>query len=68
MLRIERQQKCFSRLELPDDLCGRIRYRAVRIFRSLFWISPDQFFAEVGEELFVVAKRLNPLEIGAGQS
>lgn len=61
MLRIERQQKCFSRLE--QTTCADASITERYDLQEFIFNSPDQFFAEVGEELFVVAKEVQPSEI-----
>ena len=61
MLRIERQQKCFTRLEQPKLVEVSITERYD--LQEFIFNSPEQFFAEIGQDLFVIGKEINPSEL-----
>lgn len=61
MLRIERQQKRFTRLDEPKLAEASITERYD--LQEFIFNSPEQFFAEVGEELFVVGKEIQPSQV-----
>jgi hypothetical protein len=61
MLRIERQQKRFTRLNEPRLVEASITERYD--LQEFIFNSPEQFFAEVGEDLFVVGKEIQPSQV-----
>jgi hypothetical protein len=61
MLRIERPQKNFTRLREPTLAGASISERYD--LQEFIFNSPEQFFAEIGLELFVLAKELSPSEV-----
>lgn len=61
MLRIERQQKRFTRLE--QTTCADASITERYDLQEFIFNSAEQFFAEVGQELFVVAKEVQPSDI-----
>jgi hypothetical protein len=61
MLRIERQNKHFTRLDEPNLAAVSITERYD--LQEFIFNSPEQFFAEVAEELFVIGKETRPSEV-----
>lgn len=61
MLRIERQQKRFTRLDEPKLAEASITERYG--LQEFIFNSPQQFFAEVAEDLFVIGKEIQPSEV-----
>jgi len=61
MLRIERQQRRFTRLEQPKLAEASITERYD--LQEFIFNSPGDFFAEVGEDLFIIGKEIPPSEV-----
>ena len=61
MLRIERQTKRFTRLTEPKLAAASITERYD--LQEFIFNSPEQFFAEVAEDLFVLGKETRPSEV-----
>jgi hypothetical protein len=61
MLRIERQQKRFTRLDQPKLAEASITERYD--LQEFIFNSPEDFFAEVGEDLFVIGKEIPPSDV-----
>ena len=61
MLRIERQQKRFTRLDQPKLAEASITERYD--LQEFIFNSPEDFFAEVGEDLFIIGKEIPPSEV-----
>jgi hypothetical protein len=61
MLRVERNGKRFTRLDEPKLVEASITERYD--LEEFIFNSPEQFFAEVGEELFVIGKEIPPSEV-----
>src|SRR5581483_1422209 len=59
--RIDREQKRFSRLEQPSFTDVSIKER--NDLQEFIVNSPAEFFAEVGQELFVIGKEIQPSEV-----
>ena len=58
MLRIERQNKHFVRLEQPTCAAALITERYD--LEEFIFNSPDEFFAEINQQLFVLGKEVAP--------
>src|SRR6516164_3701039 len=61
MLRIERQTKRFTRLTEPKLAAASITERYD--LQEFIFNSPEQLFAEVAEDLFVLGKETRPSEV-----
>jgi hypothetical protein len=61
MLRIERQQKRFARLDRPKLAEASITERYD--LQEFIFNSPEDFFAEVGEDLFIISKEIPPSQV-----
>jgi hypothetical protein len=61
MLRIERQQKRFARLDQLKLAEASITERYD--LQEFIFNSPEDFFAEVGEDLFIIGKEIPPSEV-----
>ncbi|MGB9103651.1 MAG: hypothetical protein WCC59_02735 [Terriglobales bacterium] len=61
MLRIEREQKRFTRLDQPSLVESSITER--NDLQEFIYNAPAEFFAEVGQELFIIGKEMQPSEI-----
>ncbi len=61
MLRIERQQKQFTRLDQPTFAAASITERYH--LQEFIFNSAEAFFAEVGQDLFVIGKEIQPSEV-----
>jgi hypothetical protein len=61
MLRIERQQKRFTRLDQPKLAEASITERYD--LQEFIFNSPEDFFAEVGEDLFIIGKEIPPSKV-----
>jgi len=61
MLRIERQKKCFTRLEQPSCADASITERYG--LQEFIFNSAEPFFAELGQKLFVIGQEVQPSEV-----